>query len=89
MYMESASKDLEKIRNAIEGSDAAALYKAAHSLKSSSGNMGAKQMMESCRRLENKAREGSLADVENDLKLLETHYSQVLNALPTDTSIVT
>ncbi len=89
MYIESASKDLEKIRNAIESSDAIALYKAAHSLKSSSSNMGAKQMMESCRRLEDKAREGSFSDLENDLKLLDTHYSQVLNALSTSTSIVT
>ncbi|MCG8371074.1 MAG: response regulator [Proteobacteria bacterium] len=60
MYMESTPGLLNEMRAAVADEDAEALSRAAHSLKSSSANLGANAVAELCRTLEEKARNSEL-----------------------------
>ncbi len=82
LYKTAAEKTLDELRSGVENLDAVLIARAAHSLKSSSGNLGATQLVEICRRLEEKARTGTLIDIDNDLRGIEHHYRQVIAALP-------
>jgi two-component system sensor histidine kinase/response regulator len=62
IFIESAGESLTRIENAILARDAPQLAAAAHALKSSTANVGAKTLSEFYRRLEQLGREGRLAD---------------------------
>jgi signal transduction histidine kinase/CheY-like chemotaxis protein/HPt (histidine-containing phosphotransfer) domain-containing protein len=77
-YLESSSELLETIRSAVAGGDAAALARAAHTLKSSSAQVGALRLSALCRDLEARGREGSiegaaklLAEVSDELETVQ------------------
>lgn len=53
---------LADIRSAIETNDAAALRNAAHTMKSSNGQIGARRMAALCYELESMGRTGTIAD---------------------------
>ena len=62
IFIESAGESVTRVENAILASDGAQLAAAAHALKSSTANVGAKTLSEFYRRLELLGREGRLAD---------------------------
>jgi signal transduction histidine kinase/CheY-like chemotaxis protein/HPt (histidine-containing phosphotransfer) domain-containing protein len=62
IFIESAGESVTRIENAILACDAAQLAAAAHALKSSTANVGAKALSEFYRRLEQLGREGRLTD---------------------------
>ena len=59
-YLETSQELLEKLRSAIDITDANSLAEAAHSLKSSSANVGAKVLAELSRQLEAMGRQDDL-----------------------------
>lgn len=61
-YLEDASVQLGAMRSAAEASDVAALVRPAHSLKSSSANVGAMALAEACRSLEADGRSGNVPE---------------------------
>lgn len=63
IYLSEAPNQLEGLAEAISGGDAPRIQEAAHSLKSSSANLGALQMADLCKTMENCGREGALAEV--------------------------
>ena len=70
--------DVEReIGDAVEGGDAATLERAAHSLKGSSGTIGAFRLREICRRLEELAGRGSVAGAEEGLAELRREHRQI------------
>ena len=67
IFRESASAAADQFREALEATDAEALARIAHGLKSSSGNVGAAALVETCRVIEREGGSGA-----PDLCLLET-----------------
>jgi len=65
----------------VGAGDAEGLRQAAHSLKSSSANLGAVEFTQRCRELEMHARSGELAGAEDRLAPMEGSLSRVLSAL--------
>jgi two-component system, sensor histidine kinase and response regulator len=62
IFIESAGQSVTRVENAILALDGGQLAAAAHALKSSTANVGAKTLSEFYRRLEQLGREGRLAD---------------------------
>jgi HPt (histidine-containing phosphotransfer) domain-containing protein len=60
VYLESVPPLIAELRRAGAAGDAAAVRDAAHSLKSSSANLGAARLAEMCRAVEHAARAGRL-----------------------------
>ena len=58
MYLSGASRLVEGVLSAAETGDAESLLRAAHTLKSSSANVGATGLSDLCRKIEEKARGG-------------------------------
>ncbi len=81
IYMESSPKLVDTIRQSIIAGHAAALQGAAHSLKSSSGNLGAMMLAEICRELEIMGRAGSTENAIGLLRALEYEYKRVRETL--------
>ncbi len=74
--------DLEQtMRRAVEAGDAAALERAAHSLKGSSGTLGAGRLQEICRRLEEGAEEGTVDGAESGLAELDREMRRIRRQL--------
>ena len=81
LYLETAPKNIEQMRIAIANHDVGALKVAAHTLKSSSANLGARGVAELCKGLEIKGREGSFVDSETMLMALTQNYATVQKSL--------
>jgi len=81
IYLESSPGLLQALHGAVSAGDAGALLDSAHSLKSSSANLGAMQLSNVCRELENLGREGNTEAAGFLLKRLDTEYQAVQNAL--------
>jgi HPt (histidine-containing phosphotransfer) domain-containing protein len=81
IYMESSPKLMETIRHSISLGDAAAMQGAAHSLKSTSGNLGAMMLAEMCKELEAMGRAGTTDNAILLLPVLEDEYERVRKAL--------
>lgn len=65
----------------MAGDSADLAYRAAHTLKSTSANLGARALVTQCETLEALARRGQLAATAEPLRQLETVYPQVARAL--------
>ncbi|HPT49883.1 MAG TPA: ATP-binding protein [Accumulibacter sp.] len=80
-YVADAPKQLLKLRAAAEASDAQALRKIAHGMKSSSANVGAERLSAQCKDLEMIGRNGHTAGVQPLLASAEQELTRVLTAL--------
>jgi HPt (histidine-containing phosphotransfer) domain-containing protein len=81
IYLDAAPKLIAEIRAAVETCDALRLQRAAHSLKSSSANLGAAKLSELCKELENMGRLAKLEGSALKLDVLELEFDAVRNAL--------
>jgi signal transduction histidine kinase/CheY-like chemotaxis protein/HPt (histidine-containing phosphotransfer) domain-containing protein len=81
IYLGSSPKLMETIRHSITLGDAAAMQGAAHSLKSTSGNLGAVMLAELCKELEAIGRAGTTDNAILLLPVLEDEYDRVCEAL--------
>jgi len=81
MYLTTAPEQLATLRTATLEKNSKAVQQAAHSLKSSSANLGATAMAEMCRALEADARAGGCPESCDELEALETEFHQVQLAL--------
>ena len=73
-YVKSLSEFQSMITNGIKNQDAYALKMASHSLKSSSGSLGALNLANICTNIEKKIVDGKIACDLNDLLLLESQF---------------
>ena len=83
-YLEDAEVQLKAMQEAATGGDAAALVRPAHSLKSSSANVGATHLMEACRSLEADAREGTVPAAVERVEACVLVFADVRAALLAD-----
>ena len=80
-YLADALVQLDDIAAAVDGSDAAALVRPAHTLKSSSATVGAMRLASVARRLEMSGRSGALGDGANaDLESARGEWSSASEA---------
>ena len=78
LYLESSPVYLEAIYKSAQSNEAQALSEAAHSLKSSSANLGAKTLTEICLKLEKLAREERIDEAKALLDELRDEYDRVM-----------
>lgn len=88
-YLASAPKLLVGLRQAVESGDAKALRMAAHSLKSSSRNLGALALATLCQELEHMGRASAIEGATALLADLESGYGHVERALKSYQSTIT
>ena len=84
IYLTTAPKLLATMRTAIKHGDSEAIRHAAHSLKSSSSNLGATTLAELCRTLEAEARAGGSVEPGERLETIEREFHQVRIALDSE-----
>ncbi|MPZ42961.1 MAG: response regulator [Betaproteobacteria bacterium] len=80
-YHEESPRLLSELKRAAQAQDSDALARAAHSLRSSSANLGASRLAVLCKQLESSARDERLAGAEGLLEALENEYRKVSAAL--------
>jgi CheY-like chemotaxis protein/HPt (histidine-containing phosphotransfer) domain-containing protein len=81
LFLRDTPGRLDGMREACTAGDARALEAAAHSLKSSCGNMGAMSLATVCRQLEQAGRENQLESVPGLIARTESEYERVQSAL--------
>ena len=81
LYLEDAPRLIAQLERAVVGNDPIALRVAAHTLKSSSANVGATTLSEAARDLEHGARDGTLAKPEALVARIVGEFAQVRAAL--------
>ena len=81
LYLDKAPELLQTMQAAIAHKDAESLRVAAHTLKSSSANVGARVLSDLCRELEELGRNGSLDNAATKLSRLYDEYHRVDAAL--------
>ena len=80
-YLADASVQLEAMQAAASSGDAAALVRPAHSLKSSSANVGAMALADICRALETAARTGDVPDAQERVADCDRAFADARAAL--------
>ncbi len=80
-YLYGSPPLIERLREAASKRDDAELQQAAHALKSSSSNVGARHLSELCKRLEEEARAGDIEDAVVRISRIESEFQRVHVAL--------
>jgi CheY-like chemotaxis protein len=88
MYLNNAPQLLDTIRDAVAHSDALALQQAAHSLKSSSANVGALQLAALSKEMEALGKAQSITQAFSLLATMEAEYAVVQDALQRELPVV-
>jgi len=81
VYFDSSSKQMKSILDAIKDHDVPSLLTAAHTLKSSSASLGAKNFAEQCKELEMMARSGVIEGADACAAPMEREYDRVRESL--------
>ena len=77
MFLEKLPEYIAGIREAVAGKDAGALERAAHALKGSVGNFGAREAFDAAYRLEKAGKDGKMDAAEEDLPKLEKAFDEL------------
>lgn len=80
-YVEDAIVQLDAMRMAADARDAAAMVRPAHSLKSSSADVGAMTLADSCRSLEIDGRAGTIVDATGRVEACARTFEDVRTEL--------
>ena len=82
LYLEDGPVQLGEMKSSLASGDAETFKRAAHSFKSSCGNIGAQQLQTICQELETKTSDGTIDDsCSESLILAEDAFSEVKVAL--------
>ena len=79
MYLELGPERIAALRVAVSNDDAAGVERAAHTMKSTAGNLGAVQLQQTAQQLETKASQGAIDGAV--VQRLEREYEQAIAAL--------
>lgn len=81
VYLADTPNRLSVLRQAIEGGDTETCIREAHTLKSSSANVGALALSASAREMEAAGRAGKTATLAGEIDRFEVHFAAVKAAL--------
>ena len=77
VFLNEVPKRIAALRAAAAAGDAPAVQRAAHSLKGSSGNIGARALHDVCRQLDDRARSGEVPRLQSLVDALDVEYGRV------------
>ena len=77
LFLDEVPKKMDALRSAVSSGDAVKVQRTAHSLKGSSGNIGARAMYEVCRQLDDRAKSGDPARLQSLVDALDAEYRRV------------
>ena len=77
LFLQDVPRRIAKLRAAYDAGDAVEVYRTAHSLKGSTGNIGARMLFDVCRQLDDKARTGNLAEAAQLIEALDAEFARV------------
>lgn len=81
LYFSNSPTLLEELRVAMNKTDTRGIGEAAHTLRSTSANLGANVLADLCRRVEERSRQGITGNMEELIQQIETEYLKVRAAL--------
>ena len=81
IYLNDTPKLLGQLNESIAAGDAPGVQRAAHSLKSSSANLGALQLSDFCKTLETNGREAALEEAPQLFAQIEVEFVRVEEVL--------
>ena len=81
LYLQNGPDSANKLRTALEQRDSGAISAIAHTLKSASANVGARELAKTCAALEQAARTNQFAEVQRQVEIFEQIFPRVLSAL--------
>jgi HPt (histidine-containing phosphotransfer) domain-containing protein len=81
LYLVESPKLIQKMKQAAGANDAPEIVRSAHSLKSSSANVGAKMLSRYCGDIEASARRADTEEASKIFAKIETEHSRVQSAL--------
>lgn len=81
MFIDDAASSLSALKKSVEHGDTTRVERVAHTLKGSSGNMGATRMADICSELEQAGASKDMADAPAQLERLEAEFERVRLAL--------
>lgn len=86
LFRDEVPRRIERLQAALDAGSASDLHRASHSLKGSAGNIGARALEAACRRLDDRARAGDMADapglVADVLRELDRVVAEIARLLP-------
>jgi two-component system sensor histidine kinase/response regulator len=85
LFLDDAVKRIDTLTSAIDSEDAEGIWKTAHSLKSSSANIGASDLSRMFRELEMKGQAGTISDAGETLRSILEEFGAVRTALREET----
>jgi PAS domain S-box-containing protein len=88
LYLAESPKLIYKLKQAAGASDAPEIARSAHSLKSSSANVGAKLLSRYCEDIEASARRGDTEEARRILAKIETEHGSVQTALAAESELL-
>ena len=77
LFVQEVPPRMDRLRNACAAGNIQEVYRAAHSLKGSAGNIGAQRLLAVCRQLDEMARLGDLTEAPPLVAALGLEYQRV------------
>lgn len=84
LFLENAPHRIRAAQSALESGDAAGVYRAAHSLKSTAANLGARGLQGTAERLEGRAAEGDVEAMPPLVEEIARRYEDVRKRLESE-----
>jgi HPt (histidine-containing phosphotransfer) domain-containing protein len=81
MFLDDAPKKVEAIQTGLRGGDFEAMERAAHSLKGSSGNLGAKLLQDACEQMQLASRQHAAGQLAPIAATIESTFADAAVAL--------
>ena len=81
IFLDEAPKRIARLHDAWRNNAVEVVQRSAHSLKGSSGNIGADALFEVCRQIDERARTGALTGSSQLLVALDREYAAVESAI--------
>jgi HPt (histidine-containing phosphotransfer) domain-containing protein len=77
LFLDEVPRKIATLRAAVTSGDAVEVQRIAHSLKGSTGNIGARAMYDVCRQLDDRAKSGEVARLQPLVDALDAEYGRV------------
>ena len=77
LFLDDVPARISRLRSAWQAGNTVDVHRTAHSLKGSSGNIGASQLHDVCRQLDEQGRAGDLSQMPALVAALEGEYARV------------
>ena len=81
LFLSEFPPRLEKLRNAQAAGNIQEVQRAAHSMKGSAGNIGARALFDACKEIEEASKAGEVSRVNGQLDALAAEFGKVKNEI--------